>query len=296
MEPFSLSAYNKFRFLFFFLLLTVSIYFVNTLFISYVDSKLVDYTSPVVSETETSTLGPSQRLSLDTYNLIWKRNLFSIKVDEEEQIKFSEVDMMAQIDKLSLTSLNLSLAGTIINEAGNSLAIIKDNENNSQDKYAVGAMIKGARVAMILRNKIVLNINGKDELLVMGIEKIRAEKAAEEQSQVQNANAEVVTYKVSQDLIRNSINNVAQTLKLVRVKPYFKDGKPNGFKISRIKPGSIFKTMGFKDGDIIKGINGQQINSAGEIASLYNNLKDSKFFSIKVMRGNHIKTLNYKVM
>lgn len=296
MEPFSISAYNKFRFLFFFLLLTVSIYFVNTLFISYVDSKLVEYSLPVLLETKTPNERPAQHFSIDKYKSIWERNLFSIKVDEQEHIKVEEVDLMAQIDKLALTSLNCSLVGTIIKETGGSLAIINDNQNNSQEKYGVGSVVQGARVAMILRNKVVLNINGKDELLVMGIEKIRAERAAEEQSLKSDENAEVVTYKVSQSLIRNSINNVAQIMSNVRVKPYFMDGKPSGFQISRIKDGSIFKSMGFKDGDVIKDVNGQQINSTKDIMNLYSNLKDSSFFSIKVRRGNQTKTLNYKVM
>ena len=46
----------------------------------------------------------------------------------------------------------------------------------------MGAVVSGARVIMILRNKAVLHFNGKNELLVMGIEKIWANQQAQGQA------------------------------------------------------------------------------------------------------------------
>ena len=80
-----------------------------------------------------------------------------------------------------------------------------------------------------------------------------------------------------------------------RVRPFFKDGKAAGFQIRKIKQGSIFKTMGFQDNDIIKSVNGQDIRSAQDIMNLYSALKDSNFFSIGIARNSQNKTLNYKV-
>ena len=148
---------------------------------------------------------------------------------------------------------------------------------------------------MILRNKVVLNIDGKDELLVMGIEKIRAEKSGDKNANQVDSKADITTYKISRDFVQESINNVAQIMSQVRIKPSLKEGKPEGFIISRIKEGSLVKTMGFEDGDIIKSVNGQQVHSAEDIIKLYNTLKDSNFFSINIKRNNQAKTLNFKV-
>ena len=81
----------------------------------------------------------------------------------------------------------------------------------------------------------------------------------------------------------------------LRIKPHFTEGKPDGFQISRIKKGSLFQTMGFQSGDIIKSVNGQDIYSAEDIMKLYNTLKDSAFFSIGIERKKQAKTLNFKV-
>ena len=293
MELLGVLAYKRLKYLFYTLLVTVAVYFINTLFIFYMDLRLADYSPASLDEVpvpqqRTSNIRPHQY-----YKRIWERNLFSVKTDETE--KFEKDDLTTQIDKLSLTSLNCTLIGTIINEGGNSLAIIKDNQTKRQDRYRVGSTVSGAKVVLILRNRVVLNINGKDELLVMGIEKIRTEKAVDEKSIKGDTKEEVVTYKVSKGFVQESINNVAQIMSKVRIRPYFENGRPAGFKINRIKKGSIFKTMGFENNDIVKTVNGQDIHSAEDIMRLYNTLKDSNFFSIGIVRNNQTKTLNYKV-
>ncbi len=272
-------------------MVTIAVYLVSTLLLFYLDLKMVRY-SPVVFDNvrapQTKTVNGR---NISHYKAIWERNLFGTKTAEDEKPAAS--DLMSQIDQLALTSLNCTLIGTIIYENGKSWAIIK--QGNQQEKYQVGSMLSGAKVVLILRNKVVLNIDGKDELLVMGIEKIRAENAKNSPTDKTGSSSEVETYKVSKDFIHQNINNVGKIMSTARVKPVLKDGKAAGFQIGKIKQGSIFKTMGFRDNDIIKSVNGQDIRSAKDIMNLYSALKDSNFFSIGIVRNNQNKTLNYKV-
>ena len=274
-------------------MLTTLVYATNSIFIFFMDLNVIDYVPASFHESNTPQKRADETHPLNHYGKIWERNLFSLKTDEQHEV--SEMDLLAQIDRLSLTSLNCTLIGTIINESGDSWAIIKDNQSNRQDRYTVGSTISGAKVKIIIRNKVVLNIDGRDELLVMGIEKIRAEKAGAEKSGKEAGEGDIVTYKISKNFIQESINNVAQIMSNVRIKPYFKDGKPEGFKINRIKQGSILKTMGFKDDDIIRSVNGKNIRSAEDIMKLYTALKDSKLFSIGIVRNKQTKILNFKV-
>ncbi|MFH1351205.1 MAG: type II secretion system protein N, partial [Pseudomonadota bacterium] len=217
----------------------------------------------------------------------------SVKTDESD--KRGMKDLKTKIENLALTSLNLTLIGTVINEGGESWAIIKDNQNNKEDKYPEGSVINGAKVVMILRNKVVLNMDGKDELLVMGIEKIRAEQKKDEKGGGGARKEEGTPYVISKEFVGESIKNVSQLMAQVRIKPHFKDSKPDGFQISQIKKGSIIGNMGFQDGDILKSVNGQEIRSAEDILKLYNTLKDSNFFSMGIVRKNEAVTLNFKV-
>ncbi len=286
-------ALKNLRYVFYLVLVTMAVYALSTLVIFLLDLKMVNYVPPAPMVMNGGAQKTNPTKPLNSYRSIWERNLFGVMVDESERKRTQS--LAAKIDQLSLTSLNCALVGTIINDGGDSWAIIRDNQTQRQDKYTVGSTIRGAKVQMILRNKVVLNINGKDELLVMGIEKIRAEGPGNGTTATAQGSGDGSTYKISKDLVQNSINNVAEIMSKVRIKPHFKDGKPDGFSISRIKQGSIFKTMGFKSGDVIKSVNGQPIQTAEDIMRLYETMKDSSYFNIGITRGNQQKTLNFKV-
>ena len=293
MESIGMPVYSKLKVVYYLLLLTIIAYMISTLSLFSLDLKLVNFSPTVIPSGDVPKKLLKEVRPLQYYNLIREKNLFS--VTPEDQDKNGETDIMAQIDDLSLTSLNCTLIGTIIHENGDSWAIIKDNKSNSQDKYQKGSVVSGAKVVLILRNKVVLNIDGRDELLVMGIEKIRAEKAAKDKSGQTGSTGESVTYKIDRNFIRKSMNNLAEIMSNVRVKPHFKDGKPTGFQVSHIKKGSLLQTIGFKDNDVIKSVNGQDIRSTADIMKLYGTLKDTHFYNVNIVRNNQTKTLNFKV-
>jgi general secretion pathway protein C len=285
--------YRNVRLVFPLLLLTVAVYFASNLFLFIMDLRLAHYSPPLIDGPSSARQKSSALAPLKEYRAILERNLFGIKRDESTRGK--EGDLMSNIDKLALTSLNCTLIGTVIKETGESWAIVKDNQSNREEKLAVGSVFSGAKVVMILRNKVVLNFNGKDELLVMGIERIRAERLAQEKSGKDQVPGEGSTYKISKDFVRDSMNDLTKIMSTVRIKPYIKDGKSQGFQISQIKEGSLLKTMGFQDEDVITSVNGQAILSPEDAMKLYKTLKDSSLFSITVVRKNQPLTLNYKV-
>lgn len=282
-----------FKLIVFFAATTLAAYVLSTLLVFGIKWRTsenipIDFCSQVKQETNSKVVR-----SFQYYKDIWERNLFSVKIDEDEMERTQR--LLAKIDQLSLASLNCTLVGTIVYEGKTSWAIIKDNESGKEDKYREGDEIKGAEIVMILRNKVVLNIDGENALLIMGIEKIRAENQISEEKGSATNTDDVETYQVSKEFVTKSVNNVAEIMASVRIKPHFENKRPAGFKISNIRQDSILKSMGFKDGDIIKSVNGKEIRTAEDVMSLYNTLKDSRFFGIGVIRDNQPKTLNFKV-
>ncbi|MCF8061055.1 MAG: PDZ domain-containing protein [Deltaproteobacteria bacterium] len=283
---------GKVRYLGQFITVTLGVYLISTLVVFYTNWTTARLAPPFVEEAASIDAGPRTDHPLDFYRAVWERNLFSVKVQEDELDRRQK--LMAQIDQLALTTLNCTLIGTIIHEGDKSWAVIMDNQSGKQDKYTVGEKLRNAEVVMILRNQVVLNINGKNERLIMGIEKIRAEDRSIEGGAAESPGG-VETYKISKDFVAQSVNNIAQIMSTVRVKPHFEDGKPAGFQVSNIKSDSILKTMGFKEGDIIRSVNGQEIRTAEDVMRLYNTLKDSSFFGIGLVRNGQPTTLNFKV-
>jgi len=74
------------------------------------------------------------------------------------------------------------------------------------------------------------------------------------------------------------------------------DGSIQGFKFLSIKPGSVFEKLGFKNGDVIKGVNGEPVNSAAKALELYNVLKsDASSVNIDINSGGKDNSFNYVI-
>ncbi len=280
---------NNLKYLIYFMILSIGVYFINSLFLFYLNMKRVNFI-PLPSETVQTPFGGERdnSHSFDS-SIIIKRNLFGVIVDENEEL--DRKNLIASLENLNFTSLNLTLIGTIVGEEGKAWAIIKDNQTGKADRYEVGADIGRAKVVMILRNKVVLNVDGRNELLVMGIEKMRSE-GSETEGQLKKEKGRFV---ISRGFLEQNLNNITKLMAKVRISPYIKNGKPAGFMIRKIESGSIFEKMGFKEGDIIRGINGARIVSAQDIMKLYGSMKNASIFSVEILRNNRPRTLVFKV-
>ncbi len=98
------------------------------------------------------------------YSIINKRNLFN--TGKKVKIHVDKVD----INDLKQTKLKLKLLGTVTGNKNKAYAVIDDLKERKQNLYRVGDSLQNATVKLILREKVVLNFNGKDEILGMKTE------------------------------------------------------------------------------------------------------------------------------
>jgi type II secretory pathway component PulC len=97
----------------------------------------------------------------EDYSIITRRGLFgkSKLVSSKPVVKEEPV--------LTTTSLNLTLLGTVSGKDNDQRAIIRNKSNKKQDIYYKGDSVSNALIKEILRGKIILTVNGKDEVLLM---------------------------------------------------------------------------------------------------------------------------------
>ena len=98
------------------------------------------------------------------YRIILQRNLFGPPPGTKEPAKTLDSEYT---ENLELTSLNIVLMGTVTGVDGVARAIVLDKKSNKQELYEKGDKIQGASVKEILRGKVILAYNGKDEMLDM---------------------------------------------------------------------------------------------------------------------------------
>jgi general secretion pathway protein C len=102
-------------------------------------------------------------------------------------------------------------------------------------------------------------------------------------------------YKVERAEVDRALSNLNEVATQARMVPSLKNGKPNGFKVFSIKPGSIYSKIGLQNGDVIQKINGYDLNSPDRALEIYTKLRDATSLSIELQRGGNTQTMNYAI-
>jgi general secretion pathway protein C len=102
------------------------------------------------------------KANISGYRAIVERNLFNTQTGALS----GKISESAPLDTLKPTELKLKLFGTVTgNNSG--YAVIEDGKTRQQTLYRSGDLVQEALVKKILRDKVVLAVKGKDEILVM---------------------------------------------------------------------------------------------------------------------------------
>ncbi len=229
---------------------------------------------------------------LSDYHPIIERNLFNTKAAVSIKPDAFNVEALKQ------TNLKLKLWGTVTGHENQTYAVIEEENTRKQNLYRVGDTIQDAIVKMVLREKVILNVSGRDEILE--IEKVPESfrgapttyglTAAPTPSRPRS---QKITLRRSQ--IESAVEDLNQLLTQVNIRPHYEDGRPDGLLLTRLRPGSIFLRMGLRNGDIITGVNENPIASVDDVLKFYENLKSADSVSLQLKRRGRSRTIDYTI-
>ncbi|MFO7713374.1 type II secretion system protein GspC [Desulfosarcina sp.] len=234
------------------------------------------------------------QLPLSAYNAVLERNLF--KTGSESTPQQQQVD----VESLEETKLNLKLWGTVSGSSDGTYAVIEDVKTREQNLYRAGDSIQTATVKEIFREKVILGVNGKDEVLQMqelesggtvslpGGLPMRAPAASAGAVRAQRIS-------LRRSYIEQSMTDMASLMTQVQIQPHMENGVPAGLALSSIKPNSIFRRMGLRNGDIISGVDGNEITSVDDALRLVDGLKSSTNLSVQLKRRGQEKNIEYSI-
>jgi general secretion pathway protein C len=268
------------------LLIAVAVYFCVKAFYKVATANLSD--APAIEVTTTHVISPEDATfhPISYYSAIVERNLFNSKKGTGEPVESLD------IETLDPTDLKLKLLGTVSGDNKKAYAVIEDTAEKRQNLYRIGDSIQNATLKMILREKVVLRVNGKDEIL--GIEEAHGGQTTRISSKrTDRASSQNITLKRSQ--IESSVKDINTLMKQIRIRPHFRNGKPDGLRLTGIRPNSIFYNMGLKSGDIVTAVNSNNIESVDDALKLYQSLQSSSSVRLQIKRRGREKTINYNV-
>ncbi len=219
--------------------------------------------------------------SRTAYDIIAERDLMKVS-------KRAPASLQEQPDKdivRPIAEMGLSLKGTIAGPREIARAIIEDQKE--QKSYRIGDEIKGAVLLAIYRNKIIMDVGGQEQMLV--IEDVETKPGA---AAVASAGAQRAARPPrgaptpAQDSgLTNVMKNLDEYIGKARVVPYFKGGEPYGFRVSNLSSDAMIYELGVRSGDIIRSVNGISIRTPEDAFKAYQQFQNEASVQVELERN-----------
>jgi general secretion pathway protein C len=240
---------------------------------------------------------PTKSLPLDNYNIIVERNLFG---GTQGEVSSPPEEVSLEGIPLAEKSKGLKLVGTVVaRRSEENLAFIEIRSSKKQEAYREGDRVDGVLVKRILRNNVIINTGKQDEVLTMEPEEDSAGSPAPKKPvrrrQKRPAAGAGGTIRLERDEIESSVADLNQLMQQAKVRPYMEGKNPAGFVISNIRPGSLFAKMRLRNGDIIRGVNGEAITTPDQAIELYESLIEGGEVALDIKRGRRNRKLRYDI-
>jgi general secretion pathway protein C len=233
------------------------------------------------------------------YQIVSKRDLFKTeKTEPPPPILPKEED----VNELEVTDLKLKLLGTITGVGTEPYAVIKQGSAPKQMLYNEGDTIDKALIKTILREKVILVVNGKNQMLLM-------EKPSSSQNRKRtNARKQTAIPGKADDFVASISlkwadvdklkSNAANLRKQVKIRPHFSNNKMDGYRVYGIKKGSEFEKIGLKNGDIISTVDKKEIRTMQDALGIYgglNALEGKSSMDLGIKRKGKSGTIKYSI-
>ena len=288
------------------LLVTLAAILVADIATSYVGNKLA---MPVASQPPQTRVMPTRqtRTTFDTYQQIATRNIFNANPPREgdkpeQHTPPPEVPIKA-------TELQLKLAGAAAGEPHQRYAIIEDLSNRgAQTVYQIGDSVQGVLVVDINPNCVVLDKGGGQyeslcfehetnaaKSLTRLPQQARLEPAEQDTGDEGIVRVDGATWRVSRELILDQFSNLGALSDQARVVPYLVQGQTRGFRLTRLKSGSLLQQIGVQNGDVLQKVNGLNITSPNEALQAFQQLQNESTIRLEILRRNRATTLTYEI-
>ncbi|MFH1728403.1 MAG: type II secretion system protein GspC [Pseudomonadota bacterium] len=302
MKIFEIIINKKILLLNLFVIATCSFLFARAINISLIPNFAVLEKQNKTSQKSQAKNIPNKRQSKSEYKYIVKRNIFDSEnalaaMVEEERSTSKKVLTQTGVK----TTLDAKLLGTLVlNDPSMSIAIIEFK--GEIDSYMIEDSFSDATVVRIRRNIVEFNRNDHLEYLESeGMDIFGQTSDNKEGSSGSEGTSKGIVkkgenqFEISREKLDATLSDLNSILRQARAIPHIVNGITEGFKIVAIKPDSIYRQLGIRNGDVIQRVNGSEINNIESSLTLFQTLRNESNFSIDLKRRGKKETFSYEV-
>jgi general secretion pathway protein C len=180
----------------------------------------------------------------------------------------------------------VTLSAAVVNWSGKDQAVRMGQE-----------LMKGATLAEVHADYIVVARNGGRERIEL--DKFRVATATTPNAQSRNPNAgfrlNVTAAGGGYSLSRQELNNVLQDPRQMEFLGQIGVAPGGGVRVDGASANTLAGKLGLQTGDVISAVNGQPVNSAGDLARLYSQFNTLSAVRVEVKRAGSPTILNYTI-
>ena len=226
-----------------------------------------------------------------------EQHLFGQVVKEEIKVKPKE-----EVSDAPKTKLNLTLVGVVAaTDSSYSSAIIV--YKNEQDSYFTDSIIEGtkAKVAKIYQDRVLLDVNGELQTLMLdGVETL--EKKQQEHESATSApspkisnnrgKSEVKTISIDREALLKDPGKITD---YIQISPVREDNEIKGYRVSPGKDKTLFEEAGLQSGDLAVEVNGVDLTDMQEALGLMKMLPTMSEITLTVEREGQLHEIYFTV-
>ena len=240
------------------------------------------------------------------------RNLFNANPPEDSDAGIAEGDgedlrpggqLPGPYDDCEEAKSSLSLVATLVlDPPEQSVGIFREGRQGSRLRGIDEEIEEGASLIAVYRERAVLLKGGRYECLQLGQKAARAGRGhkpsrggrsgrskGSKASASKNIKDGIVKtgenrHRVDKAMLDEQLADLGKLSRQARVVPHYKNGKQMGFKVARVKSNSLYYHLGLRRGDVLMGVNGEELNSPNKALKLLEQLENARDLNINVER------------
>ena len=238
------------------------------------------------------------KLSIDRQGLFeqFSRDNFraekgSVSIKNQKGDPYPEI--IREKDNPLTQALELELLGTAVGNVKDPIAFIKDLRAGKQGICRLGSVVRDARVIEITLGEVILDVNGRKEILRLSKRALSPAKKEKEAPAIVSVSADYVT--VSKKGIFNEMGAIMNALPKLKIKTYYEASRVSGMMVEGVTRDSIIAAAGIQDKDVVKAVNSQKINSYQKALQVLYKARNQSEINVDLLRGGQAKSLSYRI-
>ena len=281
--------------------LAATAWLVAHLFVVIIEDRLTRYPQPAPSRSSVSALAEKQE-PYDRYAPITERNIFNpgekgLKLLPLGAVKTAGTGIGESGSAKSPMPGSYKLVGTVTGPGNRYYAIIEEGADHKQKIYRIYENIDEGKIVKIFRDRVLIKRKGEEQVLFFSPDEVRTKPV----TSLPAPTGEIVRklssnrFLINREDATTAVGNINKFMTEARLKPHFMLGRPSGYSVFEIIPGSLIEKIGLRNHDIIKKINGQMINKPEEVYQAYSQLLRDSNIEVEIERGGRSEIFRYEI-